>query len=145
MAKILEESKVARDNRAAQVSIFVIDTKYAQETWQQLDSHGDAIVVKWSPDIGVTNHALFAAFALAAGLCVKNSAKKKSASVDYEKVERAVLEVQKRTASLEDVTTYTQTIIASGNKILDRVRINREALQSQVEVLLDQVSTMKES
>jgi hypothetical protein len=141
ITKVLEESKTARENRGAQLAIFVIDPQYANKEWPLLNRHGDTILVQWAP--GQDPVGLLAAFSIAAALTTKSANEKKSSKVDWSVLEKATLEVQKRAQSLEDISVWTSTIASSAAKILDRVRIAREGLESQVETLLDQISRLK--
>lgn len=52
-------------------------------------------------------------------------------------LDRSLLEIEKRVNSLDDVTKSAQTIQNASTKILDRIRISRTALLSQVRTLED--------
>ncbi len=142
ITKLLEEAKLARDNRGAQLTMFVIDPAYAGEDWPALDRQGETVIVKWSPDEGLDDK-LVAAFSVCCALAVRTANEKRRSKVDYAAIELASLEVRKRVQTLDDVTTWTETIRSSADKILDRIRIARTALNTQVEVLLAQVEQLK--
>lgn len=143
LTKILEEAKVARDNRQAQLTIFVIDPQYADAAWPALARHGETVVLKWAP--GDELH-LSAAWSVALALAVRNAqANNGHKTINADELERAALEVQKRTQSLEEIMTWTETITKASEKILDRVRVARKALQTQTELILDEISNLKAS
>ena len=145
--KILAECEMARKNRGAQVAIFVMDPQYASASTPTLGRLGETIIVQWSPDNAPGTQAnevgLLAAFSLAAALCVKAARGVQAAEVDYGKMEKAVLDIQKRIEQLTEVSTWATTISGSAAKILDRMRISTEALTTQAEVLMDQIRGMK--
>jgi hypothetical protein len=58
-------------------------------------------------------------------------------------IEKAILEIEKRAGNLDDVRKAAETIQSSSGRILDRVRIDREALEKQVGVLRDRVADLK--
>ena len=140
--KILGECEQARKNREAQVCIFVIDTAYAPAALTTpFTRQGDTIIVKWAQE---DNDAyLRAAFSLACALVVRQAKSVKASAVDWSAMEKATLEIQKRAESLADITTWTTSIQGAAAKILDRVRIAKEALESQTVTLMDQIGGLK--
>ena len=50
-------------------------------------------------------------------------------------MEKAILEIEKQTRGLDEITKFAGTIRSSSEKILDRARIMREALGKQINVL----------
>ena len=141
LAKILAESEIARKNRGAQISIFVIDPPYAPANLLPLERHGDAIVVKWAVfDPGAF---LMAAVAVALALVVKNAAAHQSSEVDSAGMERAINEITRRVEQMAEVSSWATTIQASSTKILDRMRISTEAITTQAVWLMDQIKSLK--
>ena len=142
LAKILAECEQARKNREAQVCIFVIDAPYAPPSLTTpFTRHGDTIIVKWGQE---ENDAyLAAAFSLACALVVRQAKAVAKSVVDWTAMEKATIEVQKRAETLADISTWTTSIQGAAAKILDRVRIAKEALESQVVTLMDQISGLK--
>ena len=140
--KILTECEQARRNREAQVCIFVIDTPYAPTSLTTpFTRHGDTIIVKWAQTDG--DAWLTAAFSVACAMVVRQAKAVQASAVDWTKMEKAAIEVQKRAESLADISTWTVSIQGAAAKILDRVRIAGESLVSQAEILMDQIKGLK--
>ena len=68
-----------------------------------------------------------------------------AAVADFEAIERAILEIEKRAGNLEEVRKSAETIQSSSTKILDRVRIDREALEKQVTQLREKVGDLRDA
>ena len=81
----------------------------------------------------------------ARALCFRSERKSAAQQVDFETIDKAILEIEKRAGNLEDVRKSAETIKSSSEKILDRVRIDRDALDKQVEILRECVGDLKNS
>ena len=81
----------------------------------------------------------------ARALCFRNERQSAAQQVDFEAIDKAILEIEKRAGNLDDVRKSAETIQNSSTKILDRVRIDREALEKQVEILRERVGDLKQS
>jgi hypothetical protein len=57
----------------------------------------------------------------------------------------ALLEIAKQVKELDEIRTWTETIRNNGENILDRLRISREKLAKQGEVLTERVANLKEA
>ncbi len=64
--------------------------------------------------------------------------------VDFEAIDRAILEIEKRAGNLDEVRKSAETIQSSSAKILERVRIDREALEKQVTQLRDKIGDLRD-
>ena len=60
-------------------------------------------------------------------------------------IDGALLEIAKQVKDLDEIRTWTDTIRSNGQKILDRLRISREKLEKQGEVLTERVADLKEA
>ena len=68
-----------------------------------------------------------------------------SLDVDFSAIDEAILETAKQVKELDEIRTWTDTIRSNGQKILDRLRISREKLEKQGEVLTERVADLKEA
>ena len=57
--------------------------------------------------------------------------------IDFEPIDRAMLDIEKRVQNLDQVRKSAETIKSSSETILERVRIDRECSEKQVGVLRD--------
>lgn len=142
-AKALAEMEEARKNRGAAFGIFIFSKKTAPECIPPLKRVGKDVLAVWDAGDPSTDLVLDAALTIAKALCVIETRKSAEQSEDLGALEKAVLEVEKRVGNLDQVATYAQTIQTNSTKILDRVRIDREALERQVEILHQVVASLK--
>ena len=52
-------------------------------------------------------------------------------------------EIEKRAGNLHDIQTWANTIQNNSKKILDKIRITRDALNKQVEILREKTGALK--
>ena len=67
-------------------------------------------------------------------------ARPSSDEADFAAIQRAVLEIEKRASSLDDIRKSAGTIQSASQKILERVQRTRQSLEKQVALLFDKVS-----
>ena len=143
LAKACQEMKLARDNRGAQKGLFVFSSKSAPAGLKPLGRYGDDIVVVWNAEDAATDIFLEAGLITTRALCIRGGRHAESQAADFEAIEKALLEIENRSQGLDEITTSANTIENASKKILDRVRINREALDRQVQVLREKIGDLK--
>jgi hypothetical protein len=139
LPKALEEIQLARKNRGAQIGVFVFSAKTALPSIEPFARYGDDLVVVWNSDDTASDVYLKAALATARALCVRSAEQDEREAVDLEAVDRAILEIEKRSRSLEEIRKSAETIQSASGRILDRVQRTQDALERQVRVLATQV------
>ena len=82
---------------------------------------------------------------VARALCTRKALERSSLDVDFTAIDGALLEIAKQVKELDEIRTWTDTIRSNGQKILDRLRISREKLEQQGEVLTERVADLKEA
>ena len=81
---------------------------------------------------------------IARALAVRQAAERGETAVDLAVIEKAILEIEKRAGELDQIKSGAESIIKSANKILDRQRIIREALDREIESLRDRTFALRE-
>ncbi len=145
LATAREEIETARRNRDAQVGLFIFSRTSAPEGLEPLARFGNDVVVVWDAEDAATDLYFRAGVSLARALCVRVCSASDSQQVDFQEMDRAILDVEKRAASLGDVETWTGTIKSNSEKILDRLRTTRTALEKQVNILREATEALKQS
>jgi hypothetical protein len=138
----LEESAIARKNRDAQVGLFVHSRRTAPEGLEPIARYGDDIVVLWDAEDEATDAYLKAGLIVAKSIAVKTKVQSEAQAHDLKAMESSVADILKQAALLEDVTTWTNTIKSSAEKVLQRVDKVRGQLLVQGEALEDQVGRL---
>lgn len=63
--------------------------------------------------------------------------------MDFETIERAILEIEKQARGLEEVLRSAETIKSGSEKILKRAEIMRTAFGAQIETLSERVRDLR--
>ena len=139
LAAARQEIEMARKNRGADWGLFVFSRKTAPTGLEPFQRYGNDFVVIWDAEDPSSDVFLKAGIIAARALCFRAERKTAAAMVDFEAIDRAILEIEKRAGNLEEVRKSAETIQSSSAKILERVRIDREALEKQVTQLREKV------
>jgi hypothetical protein len=143
LSRAREEVETARKNRGADFGLFVFSKKTAPAGLDTFQRYGNDIVVVWDAEDPTSDVFLKAGVIAARALCFRSERQSAAQQVDFEAIEKAILEIEKRAGNLDDVRKSAETIQSASGKILERVRIDREALEKQVEVLRDRVKDLR--
>jgi hypothetical protein len=139
-----EEIEIARKNRGADWGIFVFSKKTAPANLEPFSRYGNDFIVVWDAEDISTDVFLKAGVIAARALCFRAERRSAAEKVDFEVIDKAILDIEKRTSNLDDVRKSAETIQSSSTKILERVRIDREALEKQLEILREKVKDLRE-
>ncbi len=141
--KACEEMNKARENRDAQMGLFVFSKKSAPAGLEPFGRYGDDVVVVWDAEDATTDVYLKAGLMTARALTIRRTRRTENQTADFEAINEAILEIKRRSDGLDEVRKSAETIQSASGKILDRIRINREALDRQVEILREKTDDLK--
>ncbi len=145
LANALEEIEKARKNRGANWGLFVFSKKVVPTGLASIKRYGSDIVVIWDAEDPASDGYLQAGHELARALCFRTEQQTEVQQADFESIDRAILEIEKRANNLGEIGTSAETIQSSSKKILERVRIDRKALDKQVTLLREKIGDFRES
>jgi archaellum component FlaC len=145
LMKSLEEAEVARNNRQAEICVFVHSTRTAPASIPTFQRFGRDLVVRWNPDDDANDVWLEAALMVATALSVKAASHDKEDAASFEKIDKAVERVRKALEGFEEVNQSANTIKNSAEKILNRARIMQDTLATQVQAVVDEIVKLKVS
>ena len=137
-----EEIETARKNRAAQQGLFVFSRTTAP-TMEPLVRYGADVFVVWDAEDPNSDAFFKAGLEISRALCLRCNEAAQRQQIDFDPIDRAVLDIEKRAQNLDQVRKSAETIRSSSETILERVRIDREALEKQVAVLRDAMISVK--
>lgn len=135
LADARAEIEEARKNRDAQVGLFVYSAKCAPPGLEPLARFGHDVFVVWDREDATSEVFLHAAISLARALCVRTHQSDEALQVDFAEIDRAILEVEKRANSFDEIETSVDTIKRQADKIRKTASAARESLLRQVELL----------
>ena len=144
LADARKEAETARKNRDADWGLFVFSKRTAPAGLEPFARYGSDFIVVWDAEDPATDVFLKAGIIAARALCFRSERQSAAQQVDFEVIDKAILEIEKRAGNLDDVRKSAETIQSSSTKILDRVRKDREALEKQVEILREKVKDLRE-
>jgi hypothetical protein len=144
LKQALEEMETARKNRGACVGVFVSSERTSKADIPRFGRFGDNIVVRWDADSPGTDAYLDAALSLARALATRGATAGSARAADFQVIEEAILEIEKRSQNLDEVQTSAETIKKAAERISERVRLTQEALERQVMRLRDRVEDLAE-
>lgn len=131
-----DEIEQARKNRDAQHGVFVFSQRTAPCIDGPLARYGDDVFVIWDAEDGQTDANLIAALEIARALCVRRRAVVEREHVDFTPIDRAINTIEKQAQNLDKIRSSAETI-------LDRVRIDRKAIDDQIAVLREAMTRVK--
>lgn len=135
LAQALEDLKTARDNRSAEVGLFIFSKKTAPTGLKPLARYGHDVVTVWDSDDEGTDVFLTASLMVCKALAVRSKTAQDRAAADFEAIERAIREIERQAEYLNEIETSSTTIKNGAEKILKRVTLMRTAFEKQMEVL----------
>jgi hypothetical protein len=144
-AEARAEIEQARKNRDAQIGLFVFSRRLAPADLEPLTRLGNDLFLIWDAEDTTSDPYFQAALEIARALCVRTREAEQDLVVDFTVVDKAVLDIEKRVKNLEQIRSSAQTIKSSSEKILERVRIDQDALDKQVTLLRDSMSDLKQA
>lgn len=144
-AEARAEIEQARKNRDAQIGLFVFSHRLAPADLEPLTRHGNDLFLVWDAEDTTTDPYFQAALEIARALCVRTQHETEERQVDFTLIDRSVLDIEKRVKNLDQIRNSAQTIRSSSEKILERVRIDQDALTKQVTLLRDSMDDLKQA
>jgi len=144
LASAREEIETARKNRGADWGVFVFSKKTAPANLEPFSRYGNDFFVVWDVEDPTSDVFLKAGVIAARALCFRAERQSAAQQVDFEVIDKAILDIEKRAGNLDEVRKSAETIQSSSGKILERVRIDREALEKQIEILREKVKDLRD-
>lgn len=146
LAKAREEIDTARKNRSAQIGLFVFSAKVApaELAATPILRYGSDVFVAWDPENPATDLYLRTALTLARALCIREAGQVQAQQADFQAIEEAVLEIEKRADKLAEIEKLAGTIQNNSEKILERVRLDRSAIAKQAALLRERMIDLRQ-
>jgi hypothetical protein len=144
LKEAIAEIEVARQNRGAESGLFVFSAKTAPAGLEPVARYGNDVVIVWDPDNPASDVNLRLGLSVARALCTRKALERTSLAVDFKAIDGALLEIMKQVKELDEIRVWTETIRNNGQKVLDRLRISREKLETQADILIERVADLKD-
>lgn len=144
LKRALDDLRDARKNRDAGIGIFVFSRRTAPEGLEQLSRYGNDIALVWDSEDPSSDVIFEAGLSIAKALCVRGGTHISTISADFKTIDDAILEIERNTKDLDDVTKWSETIKSNSDKILKSTGRIKANLSSQISLLNGRVSDLRE-
>jgi hypothetical protein len=138
------EMERARQNRGAQVGVFVFSALCPPAGTAPLVRYGKDVLVVWNADDPASDVVLRAAISVARALVVRERAASDRARSDLDDMQRAVARVEKACNALGEVITWASNIKRDSDKILRSIEPAKVDLEEQIQGLRDHIGQLRE-
>ncbi len=135
-----QEIEQARENRGAQVGLFVFAKSNAPEELSPVYRLASDVFVCWDIDDPQTDLFLCVGMTLAKALCVKQREASTAQQQDRQEMEQAVIQIEKTVTQLSQINTWATTIFNNSEKILKEAEKIRKTVEAQTELLRDRIA-----
>lgn len=143
LADALAEIEQARKNRDANVGVFVFSKRTTDVEIAPLARYGNDIVLVWDCEDALSDVILDAGLSLARALCARAGAEREEIDIDLERMQRAMLDVEKQVQGLDDIRRNAQSIRSCANKIEDRARLISDNIERAVRTLNEEAEAIR--
>ena len=145
LPKAREELEEARKNRGANIGVFVFSKRTAYAGLEAFNRYGNDIIVVWDAEDLASDVFLSAGLSVAKALSTRANTQAKETGADFEAIEKAILEIEKQSGGLDEITRLTTTIKNNSENILNRARIMGDGLTKQIALLNEKVAALHEA
>ena len=135
----------ARKNRAAQIGLFIFSKKTAPANLEPVTRYGHDILILWDAEDATTDVFVRVGLTLAKALCIRSAHQKATQTFDFGSLDGAILEIEKRTNDLDKVNGWSETIRNNSEKIMEHIRIARNALERQLKSLREHLDSLRQT
>jgi hypothetical protein len=145
VARALAEIREARENRGAELGVFLYSKLAAPQGLAPFARHGNDLVVVWDAEDRATDVYIRAAHSVTRALAVRRARPGVEAGQAMAKMEMAVLALGQAAEEVGKIETWAETVRNSGEKIAQSAGRALAELGSQIEVLNQQVAAIRAS
>jgi hypothetical protein len=124
------------------VGVFVFSRRTLMADISPLARFGNDIVVVWDSEDPSTDVVLSAALSLARALCARADADKRKLDIDVERVQKAMLDVERQVQGMDEIRKCAQSIRSSADKIEERARIVSENIVRSTKILNEETEAI---
>jgi hypothetical protein len=143
LADALREIEQARKNRGAHVGVFVFSKRSADWQIAPLGRYGNDVVVVWDCTDSASEVILAAGISLARALCTQGGAETKAIDIDFERMQRAMLDVEKQVQGLDEIRKNAQSIRNCADKIEVRASLVNDNIVRATRVLNEEAEAVR--
>jgi hypothetical protein len=145
LRKARAECLTARNNRDAEVAIFIFSKKSAPTGQEVMCRQGNDIFVVWDAEDLASDIHVRAALMVARALSVRNAKARTEESADLDALDKSILELEREAKRLGEIKKWTETIKSNSGKVLDEVAKMTDGVLKQIDCLRQTATTLRNS
>ena len=138
----IDELQTARENREAQIGVFVFSRAAAPAGMDPLNRWGQDILVVWDAEDPATDVYLKAAISMARLMVVRESRRSAKTTACIVEMDTAVSTLTRDISLLDDITRLAQTIKNNGENIAGKCDSLRKKIEKQLDTLREHIAAM---
>jgi hypothetical protein len=135
LASALQEMEQARQNRVAQIGLFVFSKKAAPPGLEPLGRHGKDVIVVWDRDDQNSDVILRAGLSVAKALAVRARLSDEKAKADLGALRDAISALTAETSSFLAISSSAKTVQRAGQKIEKKANAMKKRVDKSLKVL----------
>lgn len=143
LARALAEIREARENRGAELGVFLYSKLAAPQGMPPFTRHGNDLVVIWDAEDRTSDVYVRAAHSVTRALAVRRASPGVESGQALAKIEMAVLALGQAAEEVGRIETWAETVRNSGEKIAQSAGRALADLGAQIEVLNHQVASLR--
>lgn len=140
LSKALNELQEAKQNRDAQVGVFVFSPAAAPEGMEAVARWGEDIVVVWDAEDATTDVSLKAAISIARAIVVQQRRQADESSAEFREIEKAIATISREAGVLDEISRMATTVKNNGEKIVKKAEKLKTRVDDQIETLTEHLS-----
>lgn len=138
----LDELKEARENREAEVGLFVSSANPDSKIKERFFRSGNDIVIVWDAEDESSDVNFEAGLSVAVALCVRAKTPSKEGG-DIEAMDNAISKIENEVKSLEEITKSANSIKKTSDQILEKAEEMRGGLKKQIRILKENIDGIR--
>ena len=139
----LTEIEEARKNRDAAVGLAVLSARTAPRGIGSLTRHGNDVIIVWEPEDHGTDFVMGAGLSVAKAISTRAVAERESAVADFEAIESAIRNIEKRAQDIHEISSWANTIKNNGDNIVKKAGSMKIEFTRQIETLDEKMRDIK--
>ena len=140
--KALDELKKARENREAEVGLFVSYASPDSKIKERFFRSGNDIIIVWDAEDESSDVNFEAGLSVAVALCVRAKTPSKE-GVDLEAIDNAISKIENEVERLEEITQSANNIKKTSDNILKKAEEMRSDLEKQIRILKENIDGIR--
>jgi len=138
---ILKELKKARENREADVGLFVSSRQTAPDGLEGLARHGNDIVIVWDENEQSNDIIFYAGLSLAEALCTR--IKSQDRGIDWTTIDKCMQDIESHIKNLNDIRNWSNNAKKNNQKIFDLSDEMIKDIKDQIDSLARSIEPLR--